>query len=103
MEFDTEDYAKQRIMQLELKLQQAQNDLKSDEEIFADKEKEINDLKERIKDLETNLSTANRYLEASYAKEKEQQELMVQLQIQLDKMIQGRQQNDVKIGFILFF
>ena len=90
-------------MQLELKLQQAQNDLKSDEEIFADKEKEINDLKERIKDLETNLSTANRYLEASYAKEKEQQELMVQLQIQLDKMIQGRQQNDVKIGFILFF
>ncbi len=95
MDFDSEDYAKQRIMQLELKLQQAQNDLKSDEEIFADKEKEINDLKERIKDLEANLSAANRYLEGSYAKEKEQQELMVQLQIQLDKMMQGKQQNDV--------
>jgi hypothetical protein len=84
-------------MQLELKLQQAQNDLKSDEEIFADKEKEINDLKERIKDLESNLSAANRYLEASYAKEKEQQELMVQLQIQLDKMMQGKQNTDVII------
>jgi len=82
-------------MQLELKLQQAQNDLKSDEEIFTDKEKEINDLKERIKDLESNLSAANRYLEASYAKEKEQQELMVQLQIQLDKMMQGKQNTDV--------
>ena len=82
-------------MQLELKLQQAQNDLKSDEEIFADKEKEINDLKERIKDLESNLSAANRYLEASYAKEKEQQELMVQLQIQLDKMIQGKHNTEV--------
>lgn len=70
---------------------QAQNDLKSDEEIFSDKEKEISDLKEKIKDLEANLSTANRYLEASYAKEKEQQELMVQLQIQLDRLMQGKQ------------
>lgn len=85
-------------MQLELKLQQAQNDLKSDEEIFADKEKEISDLKERIKDLESNLSAANRYLEASYSKEKEQQELMVQLQIQLDRMMQGKQQTDVTIS-----
>lgn len=71
--------------------------MKSDEEIFADKEKEISDLKEKIKDLESNLSTVNRYLEASYAKEKEQQELMVQLQIQLSQMSLGKQQSEVRI------
>jgi hypothetical protein len=71
----------------------AQNDLKSDEEIFLEKEKEINELRERIRDLDSNLFAANRYLEASLTKEKEQQELMVQLQIQLDKLMQGQQDN----------
>ena len=67
--------------------------MKSDEEIFLEKEKEINELKERMQDLDSNLFAANRYLEASLAKEKEQQELMVQLQIQLDNLMQGKQDN----------
>ena len=70
------------------------DDLKSDEEIFADKEKEINKLKEIIDEVEAKLSTANRYLEVSFSKEKEQQELMLQLQIQLDKLMQNRPESN---------
>ena len=88
-DFDIEDYAKQKITQLEAQLKQAQDDLKSDEEIFSDREKEISTLKETISELEAKLSLANRYLEASCQKEKEQQELMIQLQIQLDKTMQS--------------
>lgn len=73
--------------------------MKSDEEIFADKEKEINTLKEAVGDLEQKLSISNRCLEASLSKEKEQQELMLQLQLQLDKLIQNKadfsKQNDL--------
>ena len=94
-DFDIEDYAKQKIMQLEVQLKQAQDDLKSDEEIFSDREKEISTLKDTVNDLETKLSLANRYLEAAYNKEKEQQELMIQLQIQLDKTMQSKKQNEL--------
>jgi len=87
-DFDIEDYAKQKINQLEAQLKQAQDDLKSDEEIFSDREKEISTLKDTINELEAKLSLANRYLEAACQKEKEQQELMIQLQIQLDKTMQ---------------
>lgn len=75
---------------MNINLKKAQDDLKSDEEIFADKEKEINDLKEMVNDLEQKLSISNRCLEASLNKEKEQQELMLQLQLQLDKLIQNK-------------
>lgn len=100
IEVNEDDFSKQKIFQLEAQLKQAYNDLKSDEEIFCDKEKEIADLKEKIKDLESSLSTTNRYLEASYAKEKEQQELMVQLQIQIDKLIKGKAQNESRLDNI---
>ena len=43
------------------------------------------------KNLELKLSIANRYLEESFNKEKEQQELMLQLQIQLDKLMMNKQ------------
>ena len=92
-DFDIEDYAKQKILQLEAQLKQALDDLKSDEEIFADREKELSSMKDTVNDLEAKLSLANRYLEASYNKEKEQQELMIQLQIQLDKTMQNKKQN----------
>ena len=68
--------------------------MKSDEEIFSDKEKEINSLKDIISDLEVKLSTANHYLEASYQKEKEQKELMLQLQMQLDKLMKNKMQSN---------
>lgn len=66
--------------------------MKSDEEIFADKEKELNQLKENINELESKLSIANRCLEASLNKEKEQQDLMLQLQIQIDKLMSSKKQ-----------
>lgn len=87
-DFDIDDYAKEKINKLEQELQQAIDDLKSDEEIFSDKEKEISVLKEMVNDTENKLATANRYLEAAFAKEKEQQELLLQLQIQLDNQMQ---------------
>lgn len=82
-----DDFIKQKITQLEAQLKQAQEDLKSDVEIFADKDKEVSQLKENINDLESKLTMANRCLEASLTKEKEQQELMLQLQLQLDRLI----------------
>ena len=85
-----EEHIHQRISQLEQQLKQAHDDLKSDEEIFTDKEKEIASLKELSSELEAKLSLANRYLETSFSKEKEQQELMLQLQMQLDKLMQER-------------
>ncbi|CAF0882015.1 unnamed protein product [Brachionus calyciflorus] len=86
-DFDVEDFTKQKLTQLEAQLKQAQDDLKSDEEIFADKENEINTLKELVNDLEQKLTVSNRCLEQSLSKEKEQQELMLQLQLQLDNLI----------------
>lgn len=72
--------------------------MKSDEEIFSDREKEISSLKDTINELEAKLSLANRYLEASYNKEKEQQELMLQLQIQIDKLMQNKKNADYSSG-----
>jgi chromosome segregation ATPase len=82
---------------LELQLKQAHDDLKSDEEIFADKEKELNQLKENVSELESKLSMANRCLEASLNKEKEQQDLMLQLQIQLDKLMSSKKPFEQKL------
>ena len=64
----------------------AQDDLKSDEEIFNDKEKEINQMKEALDDMQAKVNMANRYLEASYSKEKEQSELMLQMQMQIESL-----------------
>ena len=50
---------------------QALDDLKSDEEIFADKEKEIADLKEAVGELENKLTLADCNLKASLSKKKE--------------------------------
>lgn len=72
----------------------AHDDLKSDEEIFSDKENEINNLKEKISDLEQKLQFSNRYLEQSLNKEREQQELLLQLQLQLDNLIANKQDSD---------
>ena len=66
-----DDFIKQRLTQLEVQLKQAQDDLKSDEEIFAEKEKELKQLKESISELESKLSMTSRCLEASLNKEKE--------------------------------
>lgn len=71
-------------------MQKAQDDLKSDEEIFADREKEITSLKDLVNELNSKLMTANRCLEAAFSREKEQQELMLQLQIQLDNLMQNK-------------
>jgi hypothetical protein len=70
------------------------DDLKSDEEIFTEKDKELKAVKDTVNELETKLTLANRYLEVSFNKEKEQQELMLQLQIQLDKLMQNKQNNE---------
>ena len=78
-----------KINQLEAQLKQAQYDLKSDEEIFSDREKVINTLKDTVNEFKAKPSMANRYLEAAYQKEKDQQELMIQLQIQLDETMQN--------------
>lgn len=67
--------------------------MKSDEEIFAEKEKELKKTKETMSELESKLSMANRCLEASLNKEKEQQELMLQLQLQVDRLLMSNQQN----------
>jgi hypothetical protein len=72
------------------------DDLKSDEEIFAERDVEMKFLKENITELETKLSTAYRNLEDSVNKQKEQQEIMLQMQIQLDKQMQNKQNNDCK-------
>ncbi len=61
-DWEVEDHAKVRIGQLEQQLRQAQDDLKSDEEIFADKEKEMAVLKERLGELEDKLHVNNRYI-----------------------------------------
>jgi hypothetical protein len=76
----------EKVSQLEQQLQQAMDDLKSDEEIFADKERELAALKERLAEAEDRLHTNGAYLEAAFAKEKAQQALMLQLQIQLDTL-----------------
>ena len=68
--------------------------MKSDEEIFSDKENEINHLKELISDLEQKLQFSNRCLEQSLNKEREQQELLLQLQLQLDNLIAQKQDSD---------
>ncbi len=61
--------------------------MKSDEEIFADKEKEIKSLKEAINDLENKCATTSRYLEQAYNKEKEQSELMLQMQMHIESLM----------------
>lgn len=45
-------------------------------------------MKENIRELESKISMANRCLEASLNKEKEQQELMLQMQLQIDRLMQ---------------
>lgn len=93
-------WAREKVDQLEQQLRQAQDDLKSDEEIFADKERELAQLKERLAEAEDRLHTNGAYLEAAFAKEKAQQALMLQLQIQLDTLASkqsaaaSRQQED---------
>lgn len=93
-------WAREKVGQLEQQLRQAQDDLKSDEEIFADKERELAQLKERLAEAEDRLQTNGAYLEAAFAKEKAQQALMLQLQIQLDTLASkqsaaaNRQQED---------
>ena len=72
------------------------DDLKSDEEIFAERDVEMKFHKENITELETKLATAYRNLEDSVNKQKEQQEIMLQMQIQLDKQMQNKQNNDFK-------
>lgn len=94
-----DDYIKQRIAQLEAQLKQAQGDLKSDEEIFKEKEKELIKMRETIGELESKLSMASRCLEASMYKEKEQQELMLQLQLQVDRLLLNNKMNEAgKLG-----
>lgn len=93
-EFNIDDYAKQKIIQLETQLKQAYDDLKSDEEIFEDKEREIKGLKETIADYESKVNMANRYLESAYQKEKEQSELMLQMQMQIESLLQQQQSSD---------
>ncbi len=61
--------------------------MKSDEEIFADKEKEIQSLKETINDLENKCAMTSRYLEQAYSKEKEQSELMLQMQMHIESLM----------------
>ena len=43
-----------------------------------------------VNELNSKLMTANRCLEAAFSREKEQQELMLQLQIQLDNLMQNK-------------
>ncbi|RNA21690.1 Kinesin KIF27 [Brachionus plicatilis] len=93
-DFDVDDFTKQKISQLEQLLKQAQDDLKSDEEIFADKENEINSLKELASDLDQKLQFSNRCLEQSLNKEREQQDLLLQLQLQLDNLIAHKRDSD---------
>ncbi len=57
-------------------------------------------MREDLNDLENKLNMANRYLEAAYSKEKEQQELLLQLQIKLDNLTNQQQKETSNELFI---
>jgi kinesin family member 27 len=78
-----------KINQLEIQLKQAIDDLQSDEEIFTDKEREISMLKERIIELESNLKISNNFVEEAYKSKREQEQLMLQLQMKVDQLMQS--------------
>ncbi|CAH1786333.1 unnamed protein product [Owenia fusiformis] len=80
------------VNRLEKELHQCKKDLKSDEEIFAEKNKEVEDLKSKVNKLESMLKKSSAALgsmdeqEAKHQREMiQQQELIEQLQNQLKK------------------
>lgn len=83
---DKDQWNNQTIMKLQKQLQQCQSDLKSDEEIFAEKNKEVSQLHEKLEELVNDKSEKEQMLEEMLEKQRQQEEQLVQQQLEIDQL-----------------
>lgn len=86
-----------KIVKLETKLKQALADLASDEQIFADKRKENNDLLERLQDLESDKEQCSNELEMALDKIRQLEGTLVEQQTKIADL-QGQLGNEIGQG-----
>ncbi|KAJ8298888.1 hypothetical protein KUTeg_022948 [Tegillarca granosa] len=74
------------IKDLQVQLKKCKDDLKSDEEIFAEKNKEVNQLMERMEELETLLEERDHEINEAEEKNKKQEQIMLEQQMKIEEL-----------------
>nr|KAG5694021.1 hypothetical protein BaRGS_002475 [Batillaria attramentaria] len=81
-----EDWQNQTIKDLQTQLSKCKSDLKSDEEIFADKTREVKHLTEQLYDMEISAQENARLLSEWQEKAQQQEQQLVQQQMRLQEL-----------------
>ena len=84
---------------------QYKEDLSSDEEIFAEKTREIESLKEHVRELEEEKAKLNNQLQETLTRLKKHEDQLFQQQLQLNQLLlhQGNAQGTVNNSFVHSF
>ncbi|XP_074659817.1 kinesin-like protein KIF27 [Tubulanus polymorphus] len=93
-----DEWENQTIIHLNNELKKCQEDLKSDEKIFAERTKEINDLKNNLQMLENERSDYRFQLSDTQEKLHKQSQLLVEQQLRIDEMDKTIKERHVSLG-----